>query len=1168
MRKTFGLCSAVVCMVVLMVSASFESKAATTTTGERKSLSWQWYRSLRDTMDKYVAEETAPTKVVTDYQLRVNGNSFSVFIANFCTGGSGQKVGYRYYSSTDKAYKDVVIWDKSNNDDNVNDLFDYEAFKKNSDGTWSSLGTFTDETALGASITGFSGGQTQTYGYGESDHTYSWSKFKATVNEAGKDTCDYKFNITAVKPMVYKVTLPEDAANKIVQLFIQRDSKISYSMSSMNTGDNVYSNCTSAFEAEHATGKYLFFGFEDWLDNKGLKDLNDIVLGVFADEVSLAPTLIDNSKAAIGEQTVTNSVKTVNDTFSNTFNDVLFYGTTFHATLPTVAEGKYAWCRVQIVDASGKVIYTSGMKLATANGDGTYEGLPGGLYVAYDIDKIQGCKYKVQVLTVDNNDTEINYNDWSGAAESDLQAINNSAVTPKISITRAQALATTPSSTDLTALVNWEATCEDLPAATKAMDYKLTVTEDQNVTDNTASAKLRARGSNSETANTRDVISMGLTEAYGENQKETLDYHLIGNFYTAKVLNETVLSDVTTGDSYITDGTGNYSQLTTEITCDDKTAVFTTTDATAETTANSSDNTIKSNTQYYGSNFTVNFDKDKYLNSTCYVRLSFVNVKTGEVVYVSNVAKATSADNFVKVSDPGTPKTSYTTEAFYNINDIEDYVWNYEVIYVKGTSDADKISATDAASYDVVETGFSLIDNAPIDLNANFTVPRYHYVKSTLETGADYDYASDMTVAFSKDYSPIVKVNSISASSKSNVNNSNVVSGDATTYDEKTQAYNYSNKAIASATLVNGDTVRVDFNLNYSYNESGPKDYAFVDYSSVAAATTFSDKWTVNTVSKSANDYSIWVAPVGMGLASRVTTNYFNSNNDYRNATTGALEYREYSFNDLCTRSIYEKTYDASKKTKLLFLEGRAPSATINFMENLTLEQALTDKLSTTITYPAAAASFAKYGLTLTATVCSDKNSYSDYNAIVVARVKDGDYLINGKGNYEYYVLNGAKQGFSSISKIVEESAAGVAYQWYTTDGASSAAAVDGTVATANGTVIPGLVDGLTFDLSDQASNYTIEVYVVSGNELRSIEDLVNNSTQQYAVKFSHNFNADNTATGITDINADGTAANKEVKSVVYYNAAGVAFDAPVNGFNIKVTTYTDGTTESVKVIR
>ena len=52
-------------------------------------------------------------------------------------------------------------------------------------------------------------------------------------------------------------------------------------------------------------------------------------------------------------------------------------------------------------------------------------------------------------------------------------------------------------------------------------------------------------------------------------------------------------------------------------------------------------------------------------------------------------------------------------------------------------------------------------------------------------------------------------------------------------------------------------------------------------------------------------------------------------------------------------------------------------------------------------------------------------------------------------------------------------------------------------------------------------------------------------------------------ATGVNDVNA-----NKTVAGVKYYNTLGVASSTPFEGINIVVTTYTDGTHSSAKVIK
>ena len=52
-------------------------------------------------------------------------------------------------------------------------------------------------------------------------------------------------------------------------------------------------------------------------------------------------------------------------------------------------------------------------------------------------------------------------------------------------------------------------------------------------------------------------------------------------------------------------------------------------------------------------------------------------------------------------------------------------------------------------------------------------------------------------------------------------------------------------------------------------------------------------------------------------------------------------------------------------------------------------------------------------------------------------------------------------------------------------------------------------------------------------------------------------------SSAITTVTGD-----KQVTSVRYYNLAGVESAQPVKGVNIKVTTYSDGTTKSEKIMR
>ena len=54
-----------------------------------------------------------------------------------------------------------------------------------------------------------------------------------------------------------------------------------------------------------------------------------------------------------------------------------------------------------------------------------------------------------------------------------------------------------------------------------------------------------------------------------------------------------------------------------------------------------------------------------------------------------------------------------------------------------------------------------------------------------------------------------------------------------------------------------------------------------------------------------------------------------------------------------------------------------------------------------------------------------------------------------------------------------------------------------------------------------------------------------------------------NDASGLEDVKA-----GKEVAGVKYVNVAGQESDRPFSGMNIVVTTYTDGTTSTVKIMK
>lgn len=90
-----------------------------------------------------------------------------------------------------------------------------------------------------------------------------------------------------------------------------------------------------------------------------------------------------------------------------------------------------------------------------------------------------------------------------------------------------------------------------------------------------------------------------------------------------------------------------------------------------------------------------------------------------------------------------------------------------------------------------------------------------------------------------------------------------------------------------------------------------------------------------------------------------------------------------------------------------------------------------------------------------------------------------------------------------------------------------------------------------------------VEVYLVN-NDITSVDQL--NSKNFYIAKVTHNIVLNNDpdhATGVEDVNAEKTVAG-----VVYYNLLGAASDRPFEGVNVVVTTYTDGTKSSKKILK
>lgn len=215
------------------------------------------------------------------------------------------------------------------------------------------------------------------------------------------------------------------------------------------------------------------------------------------------------------------------------------------------------------------------------------------------------------------------------------------------------------------------------------------------------------------------------------------------------------------------------------------------------------------------------------------------------------------------------------------------------------------------------------------------------------------------------------------------------------------------------------------------------------------------------------------------------------------------------------------------------------------------------------------------YGLDAYVTLVPDSKAASHLNAIV--RVKKGDtYLPN------YYVVNSYNQAiYGNIA--TSPNCAGV-FRWYKyVDGEFRPVAVGmrsyevGSNPKQNGarrSVVEGGANGAWYKVDtdiafegicakgeDFNGLVTVEIYLVT-NDIVSISQLSN--PNNYITKVSHTIVRDeHIATGVEDVNAEKTVAG-----VVYYNLLGAASDRPFEGVNVVVTTYTDGTKSSKKILK
>lgn len=224
------------------------------------------------------------------------------------------------------------------------------------------------------------------------------------------------------------------------------------------------------------------------------------------------------------------------------------------------------------------------------------------------------------------------------------------------------------------------------------------------------------------------------------------------------------------------------------------------------------------------------------------------------------------------------------------------------------------------------------------------------------------------------------------------------------------------------------------------------------------------------------------------------------------------------------------------------------------------------------LTYPQAL----NYGLDAYVTLVPDSRAAKYLNAII--RVKKGDaYLPN------YYVVNGANQALYGNITSAFNGCLGVV-NWYAYSGGefypkavgmkSYEVGTKPKATSARRSIVEGGANGAWYkvdsDISfagicEKAETFdgvvTVEIYLVNG-DVTSVNELSNSN--YYITKVSHTIVKDpDISTGVEDVDAEKTVAG-----VTYYNLLGVSSDRPFEGVNVVVTTYTDGTKSSKKIVK
>lgn len=224
------------------------------------------------------------------------------------------------------------------------------------------------------------------------------------------------------------------------------------------------------------------------------------------------------------------------------------------------------------------------------------------------------------------------------------------------------------------------------------------------------------------------------------------------------------------------------------------------------------------------------------------------------------------------------------------------------------------------------------------------------------------------------------------------------------------------------------------------------------------------------------------------------------------------------------------------------------------------------------LTYPQAL----NYGLDAYVTLVPDSRAAKYLNAIIRVK-KDDAYLQN------YYVVNGANQALYGNITSAFNGCLGVV-NWYAYSGGefypkavgmkSYKVGTKPKATSARRSIVEGGANGAWYkvdsDISfagicEKAETFdgvvTVEIYLVNG-DVTSVNELSNSN--YYITKVSHTIVKDpDISTGVEDVDAEKTVAG-----VTYYNLLGVSSDRPFEGVNVVVTTYTDGTKSSKKIVK